>query len=140
MIFSHIKRSFLFLIPQKYLPKENKMFTCNSYLNDVITYRASHYSLSQVLFQVLAILQILKLTWSLALFSGKASWMSYMSFSRSCASHAKSHYSLFTIVFLALDLLFSIRLHLDYFCTATPLALYLFKWAIFKRQKMSFFQ
>ena len=94
MIFSHIKRSFLFLIPQKYLPKENKMFTCNSYLNDVITYRASHYSLSQVLFQVLAILQILKLTWSLALFSGKASWMSYMSFSRSCASHAKSHYSL----------------------------------------------
>ena len=140
MIFSHIKRSFLFLIPQKYLPKENKMFTCNSYLNDVITYRASHYSLSQVLFQVLAILQILKLTWSLALFSGKASWMSYMSFSRSCASHAKSHYSLSTIVFLALDLLFSIRLHLDYFCIATPLALYLFKWAIFKRQKMSFFQ
>ena len=69
------------------------MFTCNSYLNDVITYRASHYSLSQVLFQFLAILQILKLTWSLALFSGKASWMSYMSFSRSCASHAKSHYS-----------------------------------------------
>ena len=27
------------------------MFTCNSYLNDVITYRASHCSLSQVLFQ-----------------------------------------------------------------------------------------
>ena len=60
MIFSHIKRSFLFLIPQKYLPKENKMFTCNSYLNDVITYRASHYSLSQVLFQVLAILADIK--------------------------------------------------------------------------------
>ena len=28
------------------------MFTCNSYLNDVITYRASHYSLSQVLLGV----------------------------------------------------------------------------------------
>ena len=27
------------------------MFTCNSYLNDMITYRASHCSLSQVLFQ-----------------------------------------------------------------------------------------
>ena len=39
------------MIPQKYLPKENKMFTCNSYLNDMITYRASHCSLSQVLFQ-----------------------------------------------------------------------------------------
>ena len=36
------------------------MFTCNSYLNDVITYRASHYSLSQVLFQFLAIFADIK--------------------------------------------------------------------------------
>ena len=63
------------------------MFTCNSYLNDVITYRASHYSLSQVFFQFLAILQILKLTWSLALFNGKASWMSYK---KLCKSRKKS--------------------------------------------------
>ena len=66
------------------------MFTCNSYLNDMITYRASHCSLSQVLFQFLAVLQILKLTWSLTLFSGKASWMSYMSFKKLCKSRKKS--------------------------------------------------
>ena len=69
------------------------MFTCNSYLNDVITYRASHYSLSQVLFQVLAILQILKLTWSLALFSGKLDEL-HVFFKKLCKSRKKS---LFTI-------------------------------------------
>ena len=71
------------------------MFTCNSYLNDVITYRASHCSLSQVLFQFFGCFADIKADMEshLVQWQGKLDEL-HVFFKKLCKSRKKS---LFTI-------------------------------------------